>query len=442
MTTGQARWDGPRRPAEYAASKVPLITAFFWIIKLLSTAMGEATSDYMVKTINPVTAVLLGALGWVIAMVLQFRAKRYNAWIYWFAVVMVAVFGTQCADVLHIKFHIPYVVSTAFYAIVLVAIFVLWYRTEGTLSIHSIRTPRREAFYWATVLATFALGTATGDMTAKTLGLGYLTSGIVFSLAFAVVAVAHWKFGLNSILAFWIAYVLTRPVGASFADYLAFPKSVGGLNTGHAPVALVLTVIIVCLVAYLAKTRIDVEQVPEQASMAGPSRHRRPGGPGPGDYRPTPRQVDPHSRDPRSMRPAPQDPGYYADPQSADPRYRDPRPVDPGPRGSWQGDPGQRGSWQGDPGQRGSWQGDPGQHGSWQGDPGPRDRWQGDPARRDPREADPGPRDPRSRDPRQMGPPPSRGPRRPDPRTRRDRRDPDQDAAARPREGFFLWDDE
>ncbi len=394
--------------------------------------MGEATSDYMVKTINPVTAVLLGALGWVIAMVLQFRAKRYNAWIYWFAVVMVAVFGTQCADVLHIKFHIPYVVSTAFYAIVLVAIFALWYRTEGTLSIHSIRTPRREAFYWATVLATFALGTATGDMTAKTLGLGYLASGIVFSLAFAAVAVAHWKFGLNSILAFWIAYVLTRPVGASFADYLAFPKSVGGLNTGHAPVALVLTVIIVCLVAYLAKTRIDVEQVPEQPSMAGPSRHRRPGGPGPGEYRPTPRQVDPYSRDPRSMRPAPQDPGYYADPQSADPRYGDPRPVDPGPRGSWQGDPGQRGSWQGDPGQRGS----------WQGDPGPRDRWQGDPGRRDPREADPGPRDPRSRDPRQMGPPPSRGPRRPDPRTRRDRRDPDQDAAARPREGFFLWDDE
>jgi hypothetical protein len=279
-------------------------------------------------------------------------------------------------------------------------------------------------------------------MTAKTLNLGYLASGIWFSVAFAAVAVAHWKFRLNPILAFWIAYVLTRPVGASFADYLAFPKSVGGLNTGHAPVALVLTVIIVCLVAYLAKTRIDVEQVPEQPSMAGSSRHRRPGGPGPGDYRPTPRQVDPYSRDPRSMRPAPQDPGYYADPQSADPRYRDPRPVDPGPRGSWQGDPGQRGSWQGDPGQRGSWQGDPGQHGSWQGDPGPRDRWQGDPGPRDPREADPGPRDPRSRDPRQMGPPPSRGPRRPDPRTRRDRRDPDQDAAARPREGFFLWDDE
>src|SRR5215470_11492972 len=140
MRTGESRWDedqsrwgGPAAPARYAASKVPLITAYFWIIKLLSTAMGEATSDYMVRTINPVIAVLLGFTGFVIAMMLQFRAKAYNAWIYWLAVI-----------------------------------FVLWYRTEGTLSIHSIRTPRREAFYWATVLATFALGTATGDLTART----------------------------------------------------------------------------------------------------------------------------------------------------------------------------------------------------------------------------------------------------------------------------------
>jgi len=143
MTTPQARWDGPRRPAAYAASKVPLITAFFWIIKLLTTAMGEATSDYMVRTINPVIAVLIGFAGFVVAMVLQFRAKRYNAWIYWLAVAMVAVFGTQAADVLHIKFHVPYAASTAFYAVVLAVIFILWYRTEGTLSIHSIRTTRR-----------------------------------------------------------------------------------------------------------------------------------------------------------------------------------------------------------------------------------------------------------------------------------------------------------
>ncbi len=378
MTTGQARWDGPRRPAVYAASKVPLITAFFWIIKLLSTAMGEATSDYMVRTINPVPAVLLGALGWAIAMVLQFRAKRYNAWIYWLAVVMVAVFGTQCADVLHIKFHVPYLASTTFYAIVLAVIFVLWYRSEGTLSIHSIRTPRREAFYWATVLATFALGTATGDMTAKTLNLGYLASGIWFAVAFAVVAVAHWKFGLNSILAFWIAYVLTRPVGASFADYVAFPRSVGGLDVGHAKVALVLTVIIVCLVGYLAVTRKDVEQVPQEPlSREAAARHRRPEGPAAREYRPPYRQVDPHARDPRSMGPPPQDPGYHPGTRPPDPGYRDPRSPDPRRTEPWPAEP-----------------------------PAPRDA------------------------------------RRTEPWPRQDRREPDQDAAARPREGWFPWDDE
>jgi uncharacterized membrane-anchored protein len=282
MTTpqpyGAAR---PTAPVRDAASKVPMITAFFWIIKLLSTAMGEATSDYMVRAIDPVIAVCLGFIGFVIAMVLQFRAKRYNAWIYWLAVVMVAVFGTQAADVLHIKFHVPYIASSTFYAIVLAVVFVLWYRTEGTLSIHSIRTPRREVFYWLTVLATFALGTALGDLTATTFGLGYLTSGIMFSVLFLVPAIAYWRFRLNAILCFWTAYVLTRPVGASFADYMGFPPSRGGLGWGHAPVASVLFVIIFVLVAYLAVTRKDVEQVPGEAvPAAGPpharqARHRR-----------------------------------------------------------------------------------------------------------------------------------------------------------------------
>src|SRR5215471_17839128 len=287
MSTGRSPWDEGQSwrgkaaaPAGYAASKVPLITAYFWIIKLLTTAMGEATSDYMVRTINPVIAVLLGFTGFVIAMVLQFRAKAYNAWIYWLAVVMVAVFGTQAADVLHIKFGVPYVASTAFYAVVLAVIFILWYRTEGTLSIHSIRTPRRELFYWATVLATFALGTATGDMTARTLNLGYLTSGIWFSIVFAAVAVGHWKFRLNPILAFWIAYVLTRPVGASFADYVAFPHSVGGLGVGHGQVALFLTFLIVIFVGYLTVTRKDVEEAPPPAR----SGHRR-GAPSAAEYR-------------------------------------------------------------------------------------------------------------------------------------------------------------
>jgi len=304
MRTGQSRWDkgqswrsGPAAPAGYAASKVPLITAYFWIIKLLSTAMGEATSDYMVRTINPVIAVLLGFTGFVIAMVLQFRAKAYNAWIYWLAVVMVAVFGTQAADVLHIKFGVPYIASTAFYAVVLAVIFILWYRTEGTLSIHSIRTPRRETFYWAAVLATFAMGTATGDLTAKTLNLGYLTSGIWFSIVFAAVAMAHWKFRLNPILAFWIAYVLTRPVGASFADYIAFPHSVGGLGVGHGPVALVLTAVIAILVGYLAVTRKDVEDPRQAAAPVAPAGRWRAGQRPPG-YPPGSQPVSPRAARP------------------------------------------------------------------------------------------------------------------------------------------------
>src|SRR5262249_40585146 len=281
---GRSRWDEPLAPATYAASKVPLITIYFWIIKLLTTAMGEATSDYMVRTINPVTAVLLGFAAFVIAMVLQFRAKRYVAWTYWLAVVMVAVFGTQAADVLHIKFHVPYAASTALYAVVLAVIFSVWYRVERTLSIHSIRTPRRELFYWATVLATFALGTATGDLTARTLSLGYLASGIWFSVAFAVVAVAHWKFGLNPILAFWICYVLTRPVGASFADSVASPPSVGGLGVGHGPVALFLTLLIVIFVGYLTVTRKDVEKVAGAAPPSARSRYHR-GAPPAAEYR-------------------------------------------------------------------------------------------------------------------------------------------------------------
>jgi uncharacterized membrane-anchored protein len=324
MRTGQSQWDegqswrgGPVGPARYAASKVPLITAYFWIIKLLSTAMGEATSDYMVRTIDPVIAVLIGFAGFVVAMVLQFRAKAYNAWIYWLAVVMVAVFGTQAADVLHIKFGVPYVASTTFYAIVLVVIFTLWYRTEGTLSIHSIRTTRREAFYWATVLATFALGTATGDMTAKTLNLGYLASGIWFSVAFAAVAVAHWKFHLNPILAFWIAYVLTRPVGASFADYIAFPHSVGGLGVGHGPVALALTVVIVILVAYLAVTRKDVENPRQAAALAASPRHRG-AGQQPG-YRPASPPMPPRAAWPD---PPLQYPGQYPEERYPGERYQ------------------------------------------------------------------------------------------------------------------------
>lgn len=237
-----------------ALSKVPEIIVLFWLTKILTTGMGEATSDYLVYGINRYAAVMIGFVAFAIALVWQLWVHRYIVWVYWLAVSMVAVFGTMAADVLHIGLGIPYAVSTAFYAIALAAIFVTWYRTEGTLSIHSIRTPRRELFYWATVLATFALGTALGDMTASTLKLGYLDSGLLFTGLFLVPAFAYWKLGMNAIFAFWFAYVLTRPLGASFADWLDKSKSIGGLGLGNGPVAALSALVIVGFVAYLAIT--------------------------------------------------------------------------------------------------------------------------------------------------------------------------------------------
>jgi uncharacterized membrane-anchored protein len=199
-----------------------------------------------------------GFTAFVAAMAVQFSVRRYNTWAYWLAVVMVAVFGTMAADVLHVGLGIPYAVSTAFYAVVLAVIFVLWHRSEGTLSIHSIYTRRREVFYWATVLATFALGTAAGDLTAKVVGLGYFGSGLMFAVVIAIPYVGYRWFGLNPIVAFWFAYIVTRPLGASFADWLAWPPSASGLGLGHGVVSLVSTLIIVGLVGYMAASGKDV----------------------------------------------------------------------------------------------------------------------------------------------------------------------------------------
>jgi uncharacterized membrane-anchored protein len=187
------------------------------------------------------------------------------AWIYWFAVVMVSVFGTMVADVMHIVVGTPYVASTVGFAALLVIVFLGWYRTEGTLSIHSITTRRRELFYWATVLTTFALGTAAGDMTATTLGLGWFGAGVMFAVVMVVPAVGWRWFGLNAVFAFWFAYILTRPLGASFADWLALPPARGGLGFGTGRVSLALLALIVVLVGYLAVSRSDVEQAPVAA---------------------------------------------------------------------------------------------------------------------------------------------------------------------------------
>jgi uncharacterized membrane-anchored protein len=246
--------------AQRALRKVPEVTAVFWIIKLLTTAMGESTSDFLNLNLGPLIAVPLMLALLAVALVLQFRTRRYVPWNYWFVVVMVAIFGTTAADALHVVLGIPYLISTAFYLVVLAIIFVAWHKTEKTLSIHSIYTPRREAFYWATVLATFALGTAAGDMTATTLHLGYLTSAGLFAVLIALPALAFWWFGLNEILAFWLAYILTRPLGASLADWAAVPKTSGGLGRGTGPVALGLAILIVIGVSYLAATHVDVEE--------------------------------------------------------------------------------------------------------------------------------------------------------------------------------------
>ena len=254
------------------ALRVPEITVYFWVIKALSTALGESTSDYLVHAINPVAAVGLGFVFFVAALVLQFSVRRYIAWTYWLAVVMVGVFGTMAADVLHVGFGVPYIASSILYAVVLAAVFVAWGRTERTLSIHSIDTPRREAFYWLAVVATFAMGTALGDLTAITFHLGYLASAFLFAGIIAIPALGFWLLRWNAVFSFWFAYVATRPLGASFADWLGKPHSVGGLGLGDGPVALVLALAIFLLVAFLAVTHRDVQRGTARRSAAQPAR--------------------------------------------------------------------------------------------------------------------------------------------------------------------------
>lgn len=244
-----------------AIPKVPAVNFYFWAVKVLTTAMGEAVSDFLVKTISPYLAVLAGFVVFALAITWQFRVPNYRTWPYWTAVAMVAVFGTMVADALHVGIGIPYKVSVAMFGVALAVIFAVWYQAEHTLSIHSITTARREFFYWATVCCTFALGTATGDLTATTLHLGYFVSGVVFTLAILLPLVA-WRLGVNPVLTFWVAYILTRPIGASFADSFGMPKKSGGLGTGHGPVSLVTIIAVVACIAYLARTGRDQPKPP------------------------------------------------------------------------------------------------------------------------------------------------------------------------------------
>lgn len=236
---------------ERMLNKVPQITAGFWVTKVLTTGMGETTSDFLVHRFDPPPVVVLAGCALVVVLIAQLRARRYTPWLYWLTVVMVSVFGTMIADVLHVQFRVPYLVSTVTFVFVLAAIFALWFATERSLSIHRIRSHRQEAFYWATVIATFALGTATGDLTAMTLQLGFLASGVLFAVLIALPGLGLRLRWLSATAAFWSAYVLTRPLGASFSDWAALPPSRGGLGFGTGPVSLALGAVIVLLVAAL-----------------------------------------------------------------------------------------------------------------------------------------------------------------------------------------------
>ncbi|WP_405139873.1 hypothetical protein [Nocardia sp. NBC_01388] len=242
------------------ALRVPEITAAFWIVKGLSTAIGESGSDFLVTAMDPPIAVALGFLGFLAALVMQIRTGRYIARTYWLTVVMVGVFGTMAADVMHVALGVPYTLSTVFYAAALATVFTLWHRTEHTLSIHTVDTPRRELFYWAAVAATFAMGTALGDFTAYTLHLGYAASAAIFAALILVPAAGYRWLGWNPILCFWVAYVITRPLGAAVADWVAKPTQVSGLGVGNGPVVAVLGVLILALVCYLALTKSDVQR--------------------------------------------------------------------------------------------------------------------------------------------------------------------------------------
>jgi uncharacterized membrane-anchored protein len=241
------------------AAKVPEIIALFWVVKILTTAGGEATSDYLASYGNFVGG---GAevLVFVVGLVLQFGTRRYRALAYWWLAFSIAIFGTGVADFLHLDVHIPYSGTTALWAVILGVVFWCWHRQEGTLSIHSIHSRRRELFYWSTVFATFALGTALGDYTAIALHLGFLGSGIFFGVAIVLPVLARLTLGLNSIGAFWMSYVLTRPLGASFADYVSKSHKLGGLGFGNGPTAAVCFAAVAVLVVYLAIARPDIQE--------------------------------------------------------------------------------------------------------------------------------------------------------------------------------------
>ena len=234
-------------------NRVPEITLFFWVIKIMATTVGETAADFLSFTMKlglvNTSYVMSGLL--LVALLIQFKLKRYIPIAYWLVVVLVSVVGTLITDNLVDNLHISLVTITALFSIALAAVFALWYASEKTLSIHSIVSTKRELFYWAAILFTFALGTAAGDLVAEHLGLGYAVSALIFGAIIAVITLAYYRFKLNAVLAFWIAYILTRPFGASIGDLLSQPVTAGGLGLGTVGTSGVFLITIFSLIAYL-----------------------------------------------------------------------------------------------------------------------------------------------------------------------------------------------
>ena len=259
-------------------NKVPEVTLYFWIIKILCTTVGETASDYLNTTLGwgltsttYVTAAILTAV-----LVWQFRARKYIPGVYWAAVVLISVVGTQITDNLVDNQGVALLTTVIIFSVGLAATFAAWYASERTLSIHSIVTTRREAFYWLTILFTFALGTASGDYLAETLALGFGTSALIFGAAIAVITFAHFRLKLDTILAFWLAYILTRPLGASVGDYLSQPTADGGLGWSTTVTSMVFLATILAVVIFLTITRRDVISPGADDGDGGQRAHSRP----------------------------------------------------------------------------------------------------------------------------------------------------------------------
>ncbi|WP_315924116.1 hypothetical protein [Mesorhizobium sp. SP-1A] len=251
-----------------AYNRVPRVTADFWLIKLMAVTMGETAADYLNVQMGlglTATSLIMSAI-LAVALVWQFAQKRYVPAAYWLSVVLISIVGTLITDNLVDNFHVPLLDTTIAFSVVLALTFLLWFKAEGTLSIHSIFTGRREAFYWLAILFTFALGTAAGDLVAEKFALGYLATGVLFGMIIVSLSIGYFFLGLDAILGFWLVYILTRPLGASFGDLMSQPAQYGGFGLGTIITSSIFLTAIVLIVVYMSLPHEGEELVEVDAS--------------------------------------------------------------------------------------------------------------------------------------------------------------------------------